>query len=25
LTKGLGLVNLFGEENLTSRKAYLEI
>ncbi|MDR1370178.1 MAG: DUF488 domain-containing protein [Dysgonamonadaceae bacterium] len=23
LTKGLGLVNLFGEENLTSRKAYL--
>jgi uncharacterized protein (DUF488 family) len=23
LTQGLGLVNLFGEENLTSRKAYL--
>lgn len=25
LTKGFGLMNLFGEENLTSRKAYLEI
>ena len=25
LTKGNGLVNLFGEENLTSRKAYLEV
>ncbi|MDR1895209.1 MAG: DUF488 domain-containing protein [Prevotellaceae bacterium] len=25
LTKGFGLVNLFGEENLTSRKAYLEV
>ena len=25
LTKGYGLVNLFGEESLTSRKAYLEV
>jgi hypothetical protein len=25
LTKGLGLVNLFGEESLTSRKTYLQI
>ena len=25
LTKGLGLVNLFGEENLTSKKSYLEV
>jgi uncharacterized protein (DUF488 family) len=25
LTKGFGLVNLFGEENLTSQKAYLEV
>lgn len=24
LTKGFGLVNLFGEENLTSREAYIE-
>ena len=25
LTKGFGLVNLFGEESLTSKKAYLEV
>jgi uncharacterized protein (DUF488 family) len=25
LTKGCGLINLFGEENLTSRKKYIEV